>query len=151
MSALDSFFGEGATAKGLALKQALKAIQKTKVQVGFDGATYPDGTPVATVALTLEHGTSTIPARPFMQQTIDRNRGKINKLVQDIGAAACRGESTSTALRNLQEGLQSAFQTEITSGAFAPNAASTVSRKGSSTPLVDTGLLSSSIKVTVTK
>jgi len=41
------------------------------VEVGFiDGATYPDGTPVAAVAFWNEFGTSTIPARPFFRRMI---------------------------------------------------------------------------------
>lgn len=42
-----------------------------RVDVGFfRGATYPDGTPVATVAAVQEFGNSRVPARSFMRTTI---------------------------------------------------------------------------------
>lgn len=42
-----------------------------EVRVGFlEGATYPDGTPVAAVAAWQEFGTKTIPPRPFFRNMI---------------------------------------------------------------------------------
>lgn len=55
--------------------KALEAIAKKmgggEVSIGFmENATYPDGTPVASVAFWNEFGTSTAPARPFFRTMI---------------------------------------------------------------------------------
>lgn len=55
---------------------AAKIARPFKLRVGFlEGATYPDGTPVATVAAWNNFGTAKSPARPFFTKMIEEKSG----------------------------------------------------------------------------
>lgn len=140
-----------ATSFGKRVFSAMSAVHGTKITVGFGGETYPDGTLVADVAMMMEHGTSTVPPRPFIQQAIKRNQKKIRADLLKMGVAICKGESVDGEIEKMQKDLEGIFAEEIDKGNFASNAESTVKRKGSSQPLVDTGLLKKSVKTSVTK
>ena len=62
------------------LKNISKSYESNKqVRAGFlEGATYPDGTPVALVAAVHEFGApaKNIPARPFFRAAIAQNKDK---------------------------------------------------------------------------
>ena len=62
---------QGADGVAKALEDIAKRMGGGEVAVGFmEGATYPDGTPVAAVAYWNEFGASGTPARPFFRQMI---------------------------------------------------------------------------------
>lgn len=60
-------------------KEKIKEIANSQiaVKVGFiEGATYPDGTSVATVAYINEYGRGHNPERPFMRDTANKKMGE---------------------------------------------------------------------------
>ena len=62
---------QGADGVSKVLEEIARKMGGGEVAVGFmEGATYPDGTPVAAVAFWNEFGHSTAPARPFFRPMI---------------------------------------------------------------------------------
>lgn len=111
-------------------------LGRGSVDVGFlEGATYPDGTPVAEVAFFNTFGTSKSPPRPFFQQMVSAEEptwpGKIAKLAKVTNydgpkVLALMGEDMNGALKQSINAL--------TTPELAP---STVARKGFDKPLID--------------
>jgi hypothetical protein len=76
-------FKGGAKASGYLSTLAKKLTQGKVVNVGFlEGATYPDGTPVAQVAFWNEFGTKTAPPRPFFRSMIQAKSPKWGNALQ---------------------------------------------------------------------
>ena len=139
------------------LRQARVGQGVREVRVGFFAdAKYPDGTPVAAVALWNEFGTrkpdgsTHIPERPFFRQAVKKAEKEVPQLIaRHIGAdlvvdrqlAGLSGEAT-----------KSLVQESIKYGSFEANAPSTRERKkkkgrgaGSPKPLIDTGTMRASV------
>lgn len=94
------------------------------------------------VALWNEFGTETIPARPFLSRAQKSATARCNKLVQ------VRMEENADLEQIAKEiglVLQDEIKQQITRGDFAPNARSTIRRKKSRHPLIDTGNLRQSV------
>lgn len=100
---------------------------------------------MADVAAWNEFGTVRSPSRPFMRNSIDNNVDKIKAFgaaqVRRIAAGAT-SRDVLNAMGAMQKGL---MQHEITEGHFQSNALSTVRRKKSDRPLVDTGQMRQAI------
>ena len=116
------------------------------LRVGFlDGATYPDGTSVASVAAFNEYGDPARgrPPRPFMRQTIEREREGWGKTL----AAGLRMNDYNAAagLGVLGEDIAGAIRETISQFDSPPLALSTIARKGFAKPLVDTGMMLRSV------
>lgn len=116
----------------------------TKVNVGFlDGATYPDGTSVATVAAANEFGTSTIPARPFFRTMIAAKQAEWGP------ALAIQLRKTDfdveRSLRLVGEGIKGQLQQSIIDTNSPPLAPATIARKGFSKPLIDSAVMIRSV------
>lgn len=139
------------------LERHLAALARTvanpaSLKVGFlRGATYPDGTSVATVAGIHNFGApdAGIPPRPFFTRVVKRGE-------KTWGAALGRflvknNMNVDNALFLMGELVKGEIQQEITSGNFKPLKPATVRRKGFSTPLVDTGHMLNSVDYEVTK
>lgn len=116
------------------------------VRVGFlENATYPDGTPVALVAMIQDFGAprAGIPPRPFFRNMVREKSPEwpaaIRQLLIDNDydvqkVLALTGEAIAGQLR------QSIIDTNE-----PPLAASTIRRKGHDKPLVDTGHMLNSV------
>lgn len=142
------------TYKDEGLKKLLKALGDLKgknVVVGIRGkdATkkYDNGATVGLVAKSMEFGTKTIPKRPFLQQTVIR-------YADDIGEEAASEFSQKNVLNNPEQVLEevgrtaASFVVAAINGANSwarPNLLSTIDRKRSTHPLIDTGKLRDSI------
>lgn len=79
--------------------KALAALAKGSVRIGFmGGATYPDGTSVASVAFWNEFGHGgkfPAPARPFFRTMISENQGKWpGMMAQSLRATKLDGQKT---------------------------------------------------------
>lgn len=151
--AADFFFGiEGLTLtpEGSRILREFQSLTKKKVGLGFNGAAYPDGTPVIEVAMMQEQGTSTIPPRPFMQRAVERNRDRIVGAMEKSVDRVLSGTGAENALQDVTKVLEDSVRSELRSGNFTPNSPATVKRKGSSTPLHDTGLMERSVKAKIT-
>lgn len=116
----------------------------------FPKAKYADGTPVALVGLWQEFGTRTpsgvvaIPERPFFRST--------NKEIQrDIRKLVIKFRDPKTKLLDKKDASKiaafhaGAIQQKITMIDSPPNSIRTIGIKGSSNPLIDTGLMRSSV------
>lgn len=111
---------------GVGLQNALKQLQEklgqgAHVRSGFlEGATYPDGTPVAQVAYWDEYGTKTAPSRPFMRTAIANNKGDWGRL---MGAALkATGYNVDQALALVGDKITDQVKEEIVSFTAPENA-----------------------------
>lgn len=94
----------------------------TEVRVGFlEGATYPDGTPVAMVAALNNFGApeAGIPARPFFTNMVaERSPGWADQFATVLEAS---GNDTDKALGLMGEGMAGQLRESIVNSALAAN------------------------------
>lgn len=118
---------------------------KGKLQIGFfESAKYPNGTYVAQVARFNEFGTNKIPMRPFFRNAINKNVKKWFSSLKQLS-------QNDKALNMLGEIIRSDIVNSITILDTPANAESTILQKGSSNPLIDTGLMRRSVTYKVEK
>ena len=113
------------------------------LEVGFfETAKYDDGTYVAQVAYFNEFGTLKIPMRPFFRNAINSNNKKwfssLKQLMQ-------KNQNLELSLNMVGELAKGDIIRSINSMNTPANSQSTIKYKKSSKPLVDTGLLRSSV------
>jgi len=108
-----------------------------------------DGVAVVDYATYNEFGTSRgIPARPFMAKTADEKREEIADFAEYLVGRIIDGKITDDiALRNLGEKYSSMIKLTIRDAKnwAVPNTPETIARKGSSSPLIDTGRMIGSV------
>ena len=139
------------TPEGQVFFQELYELQDQKVYAGIkEGTVYEDGTSVAAVAAFNEYGTSTIPPRPFMKQSFEKNRSELETMCTEALRTVNEGGSADAGLEKIGLFMKESIRKEIDTGSFTPNAESTVKAKGSSKPLIDTGLMRDSVDYEVT-
>lgn len=130
-----------------ALRQmAQKLGRGAEVHVGFlEGATYPDGTPVAEVAAINNYGAPAagVPARPFFSNMIEAKSPDWGEKFEKVLVAA--EYNIGLALSRMGEGIAGQLREEIVATNDPPLADSTILRKGHDKPLVDTGHMLASI------
>lgn len=139
-----------ATAFDRLLKRAAK-VRTVKITVGIHrGEKDKKGNDVAVYASAnnagvKKKGRPKIPARRFMSYSADAIRDflhttKCNRLLMRY----IKGEISVTQLETIigTEAVNITRKTILDSALYAPNAASTIKRKGSSKPLVMTGIMS---------
>ena len=143
--------GRAVAVKGIgSIKVKLKNIAKSyesnkQVRAGFlEGATYPDGTPVALVAAVHEFGAPAkgIPVRPFMRTAIAQNKGK---WADQLSRAIVESGTAEAALGMVGESIKDDLRSSIRDGDWAPNKPRTVARKGFAKPLIDTAHMINSV------
>lgn len=131
------------------IEAVIKNAPLVKIGVQSSAGNYPNAGPhVAEVAFWMEHGVESknIPARPFMQVTMDADRRKFSNTTDKlIGAIQAGKLNPIIALNLIGAQIARAMQRRLTITKWAPNAPATVRRKGSSRPLIDTGRLRRSI------
>lgn len=149
MGILDGIRGLIMNAQGRTVQRYLDEIDSKIISIGFQGQ-YDDGTTVAEVAAWNEYGTENAPARPFMRQTLADKKDQIEEFQANAVAQGIRQHRDAAKTMN-QIGvyMKAKVQEEITDGQFEPNAPSTIARKGSSHPLIDTSRMRQSINYTV--
>ena len=145
---------------GDALKRRLANIAKrldgaSELRVGFlEGATYADGTPVATVAATNEFGRFertkegelrrdwdgwifyVQPPRPFFRTMIDENSPNWGRQIGKLLKA--NGGDSAAALDAMGSVIKGQLQRSINQASFTPLSPETIKKKGFSKQLVDT-------------
>ena len=134
-----------------ALVERVFEAAKTKpvVRVGIhesDGDRDDRGARVIDIATWNEFGTDRIPARSFVRAWFDGAEGQLREDLVTLMQSVVSGKRTrEQILEILGQVAVGGMQARIAQHIDPPNAASTVKRKGSSTPLIDTGALRSSI------
>lgn len=140
------------TPEGRRFKKMLQELSKKEVRVGFQAGknSEADGTDICDIATWNELGTdSGIPARPFMRNTVDNNGPKIDALFKRAREQVIAGESAEVILNGLGVGVKGLMQEEIKKGSYEPNAPSTIKKKKSDKPLIDTGRMRQSVEYVV--
>ena len=129
--------------------------EPTSIAVGVlerDAQTEDGAVTVLDVGTWNEFGTVGIPSRSFIRDWVDGNRKRAQGILKKLLQRVIAGELTEdAALEQFGAWAKGEIQSRIARGVPPPNAASTVKRKGSSTPLIDTGILRSSIDYEVRK
>lgn len=125
------------------------------VGIQAEEASNPDGsgkTTIGEIATINEFGIG-VPERSFIRAWADENEPKNLEVLRKIGESVVTGKGPTPDQGLNQAGLRFVgdIQARISAGIGPPNAASTIARKGSSVPLIDTGQLRSSIRHKVEK
>lgn len=133
-----------------ALEEIAQRMGGGEVSVGFmEGATYPDGTPVAAVAFWNEFGNSEQPARPFFRQMIAAESPTWpDKMAKLAKATNFDGDKV---LGMMGEDIKGALQKSINDFQTPALAQSTIDAKGFAKPLIDTAHMLNSVAYEVTK
>jgi hypothetical protein len=130
---------------------ARKLAKPASLRVGFlQGATYPDGKPVAMIAAIQEYGApgAGIPPRPFFRNMIAEKSSEWPKGVGDL-LVATKGDVEQT-LEVTGAAIAGQLRQSIIDLWEPPLAPSTIARKGFDKPLIDTGHMLKSIDHEVT-
>lgn len=123
-------------------------LDEVEIAVGVQG---PGVGQVVEYATANEFGTATIPPRPFLRATLAEQGGRWVRGAEKAVVLQTNGDDAGAdrTLRILGVVMVGDVQAKIIAGPWTPNAASTIARKGSDRPLVDSGQLRQSIRASV--
>lgn len=136
--------------RGLAalLKRTAAAARPVTLTVGIheeQGAGSHGAATIADIAAMTEFGLGQ-PARSFIGAWADEREGEHKAQIRKLGEAVVKGTVTAPqGFEQLGQKYVGEVQARIAGGIAPPNAPSTIAKKGSSTPLIDQGVLRSSI------
>lgn len=138
----------GNLAKFKQLIEQIKASSEKAVYVGFpaefdEKVEGSDNFNLASLAAVLEFGNERIPSRPFLRQTLAENQEKYTALFVKLFES---GVSIDQIYEQIALIAQGDVQQNIANGKWTANAPSTIKRKKSSKPLIDTGKLRQSVR-----
>jgi hypothetical protein len=138
------------------IKKELKRLDKSYTKIGIQaGESRKDGKDMVVIAATHEFGTNKagknknikIPERSFLRTGIDNNKKKINNFIFELIGEVEDGKiNAKQAVGNLGEFGEGLIKRRITVLKSPPLKSETISKKGSSNPLIDTGQLKASIR-----
>jgi hypothetical protein len=124
------------------------AQKKPAIKFGFlENSKYPySGIPVSNVAFLNEYGTKNIPSRPFLRTTLIDNKKKYEKMLKkNVKNSISRNFNLIKGLEKIGKVTVSDIKKTITDFKTPPNKESTINKKKTSNPLINTGLLRSSV------
>lgn len=142
------------TAEGRRMKKVLEELDKLECFIGFQHGynQEEDGTDICDIAAWNELGTSRgIPSRPFIRNTVDLHKDEINACLDQMVLQVLNGATAEQVLRQMGVYLKGKMQVEITDGSYVPNSPSTIHRKKSDKPLIDTGHMRASVNYQIKK
>ena len=123
-----------------------RVTRPATLRVGFlEGATYPDGKPVAMIAAIQEFGAprANIPPRPFFRNMIAKKSKEWPRAVADL--LVQNDYDVARTLDQAGFAIEGQLRQSIQQTDAPPLAQSTIDRKGHSKPLVDTGHMLNSV------
>ena len=121
-----------------------KKIDGRGVKVGLMGTeTGEDGTRVVDIAVYNEYGTGRIPPRPFMRTFAAK--GEVKQVAAKLGQKVNQGIDVTAILTTLGAWYAQAQKDHVIHSSWTPNAPSTIRKKGSAKPLIDTGQMVNAI------
>lgn len=135
------------------LLEQVRAVKERAVDVGVLGQKAAEdhgGLTVGDVATFHEFGLG-VPERSFIRNYVDRSKQAAQALARRCAEAVARGVPAEAALNIIGMSHASAIQEMIADGIDPPLAEETIKRKGSSTPLIDTGQLRASVTWRIAK
>lgn len=130
------------------LIEQMKSVKEKAVYVGFpaefdEKVEGSENFNLASLAAVLEFGNEHIPSRPFLRQTLEENQEKYTAFfVQWFD----HGVPVAQIYERLAVMVQGDVQMNIVKGEWVANAKSTIRRKKSSKPLIDTGKMRQSVR-----
>lgn len=136
------------------LKKTMTDLGKKEVQVGFiNHEVYDDDINVAQVAQWNNEGAISNPRRPFFTNVINEiQRGVLDDMLAQEAANVGLGKTNvNYALDRVGKIIQDEVIKSIEDTYDPPNSPVTISIKGSSHPLIDTGKMINSVKYKVTR
>lgn len=145
------------TKAGKKFRQEIEKLKKLQVRVGYQRGeenieSEGESADLCDIAVYNELGTENIPSRPFMRDSVDNHAEQINAFLKKQMALLAKGDTTAEQMMKsigvFQKGL---VQAEIVDGDFEPNAPSTIKKKGSDKPLIDTGKMRQSVNFVIVK
>lgn len=146
------------TPEGRRFMKELQELGRLQVRVGFQAGKGKDddGVDYCDIAAWNELGTDPkkgkgIPSRPFMRDSIDKHEDEINAMLGGQVELLKGGVPARQILHNIGMMQVDRMQMEIVEGNFVPNAKSTIRKKKSDKPLVDTGRMRQSIHYVICK
>ena len=137
------------------LRQVEAMKKKPFVKIGILGNAgnhKETGTPVVLYAGANEFGTrdGRVPERSFMRSTMDQENRRLSRETEKLVSQIAQGrQNVMSVLKILGLSIQAKIRKKITTLSSPPNRPSTIAKKGSSNPLIDTGQLRSSINFEV--
>lgn len=135
------------------LLEQVRAVKERAVDVGVLGQKAAEdhgGLTVGDVATFHEFGLG-VPERSFIRNYVDRSKQAAQALARRCAEAVAKGVPAEAALNIIGMSHASAIQEMIADGIDPPLAEETIKRKGSSTPLIDTGQLRASVTWRIAK
>lgn len=93
----------------------------------------------------------TIPARPFIAQTVLRHSSEWENRANEMAIAAISGQDVRGLKKTLADKMALDIKTTMATGDFKANAPITIANKNGSRPLIDTGALQGAIRGEVEK
>src|SRR5215831_15146641 len=130
------------------IKLDFKQLDGMGVRVGIMGTGEVDGVAVVDYAMYNEFGTRFIPPRPFMATTADRYRDGVYQYTSTLVGGMIDGKYNAKQVLNfvgmwyqakIQQTIRDAKEWAV------PDLPATIARKGSSSPLIDTGRMVQSV------
>ena len=139
------------TPEGKRFLEEVEKLRTLEVHVGFQAgkASEKDGTDIVEVAAINEFGTSTIPARPFVKNSFARHPDELKETCIQAVKMIEKGGTAEQAINMMGVFGKGLMQREIRDGNWKPNAPSTIRKKGSDRPLIDTGTMRQSVNYVV--
>ena len=135
------------------IMRSLEALDGTEIDAGIFSNAGSDsrGTPYVDIALYNEFGTYRIPARPAVRIASDENQRNWGDIIEAevgtiIGGGGGKAQMCKRVGKQMVKDIQSIFGD---TSKLAPNAPSTIKRKGRNEPLIDTGTLRSKVSYRV--
>lgn len=86
-----------------------------------------------------------------MKQSFENHESELQAACDIVNQTISSGGTAEQALNKLGVAAKGLVQEEIVNGGFAPNAESTIAKKGSEQPLIDTGYMRQSVNYVVKK
>ncbi|MDR2484262.1 MAG: hypothetical protein LBD55_02570 [Treponema sp.] len=152
--------GSRDTDKGLAeIRLQIEAFSHLGIKAGIvEGSGSQDGVAIAQYAAWNEYGVPgkkklwAIPPRPFIRGWVENNSEQIKATQERLFKRVSAGKmDAETAIKRLGEFARSGIKRYIREGNFTPNADTTIERKGSSQPLIDTGAMRNSVSYEIVR
>lgn len=107
---------------------------------------------IGQIATWLEFGTSRQPARPAIRSWFDKNAQANQDFAKRLAERRLRGQLTvEQSLQQIGAYAVGGIQKHIAAGITPPNALSTIRKKGSSKPWIDTGQTRASFSFRIRK
>jgi len=138
------------TPEGKRFYAQLEELKKLEVRIGYQQgkAESEEGIDMCDIAMWNELGTegsNPIPSRPFLRKSVDENLDTIKAFCKAQISKITKGATAEHCLTQIGVLAKGLVQDKIESGQYTPNAPSTIKRKKSDKPLIDTGRLRQSV------